>query len=181
MNNLSKPARYALIAVGGIVGLYLGVLMGSGGTFGLLGMVAVLAGVGVLIYLGLRGNKSVAMADDAARTRALADEPVDAARLIVVREGFIGKMSGMDVMVDGRVLTQLKSPRFAVLPLDPGAHRVEVKVAMTPKPIGPVDLDLAAGETAVVRIVAELGAARLERERWSPALRATLARIPMVA
>lgn len=78
--------------------------------------------VAVVLY-NLSGNRKVADADSAAKSRALsfAAEPGKAA-LYLVRTGFVGKAAGMNLAVDGREVAQLKSPRFTCVALPPGAH-----------------------------------------------------------
>ena len=73
----------------------------------------------------LTGNRRVRDADAATRAAALSFTPDAAhARLYLVRTGLVGLAAGMNVDLDGRDITQLKSPRFASLPIAPGAHVV---------------------------------------------------------
>ena len=138
------------------------------------GMVAGIA------YMLLTGNRKVPVADDEARRLALAQVSAadGIARILVVRQVMVGAMIGVDVVVDGRVLTQLTSPRFASLLLVPGPHAI-VAVAQG-RSTKPMAIDLAAGETAIVRISAGLAGVKLTREADSPELRAALASVPMV-
>lgn len=138
-----------------------------------------LGAVAGAIALALKGNRKVAMADGAARTAALRDVQDGGARLLVVRQGFVGKLAGVDVAVDGTVRTQLKSPRFAALALAPGRHAVTASVQG--KTTDPVTLDLAPGETAALRIEVGLGKVAIQREADVVALRTVLAGVPMVA
>jgi hypothetical protein len=133
-----------------------------------------------IVYLLLTNNRKVPVADADTRRRALADiAPADgSARVLVVRQVMVGVMIGVDVVVDGTLRTQLKSPRFAVLPLEPGRHEI-VAVAQG-RSTKPLALDLVAGETAVVRISAGLGGVKLTQEPDTAALRASLAKVPMV-
>ena len=128
----------------------------------------------------LTGNRKVAIADDEARRLALAEvSPANGmARVLVVRQVRVGVMVGVDVTVDGRVLTQLKSPRFASLPLVPGPH--EIGAVAQGRRTKPMVVELTAGETAIVRVSAGLGGIKLTREVDSPELRAALAKVPMV-
>lgn len=130
------------------------------------------------IYLALAGNRKVALAGDADRTRALAGPDAGQAQLLVVREGFVGKLAGVDVLVDGTPATQLKSPRFAALSLAPGRH--EVVATVQGKRTEPLALDIQAGETAVVRIDMAIGKAKLTQEPDVGAARRRMATIPMV-
>jgi hypothetical protein len=96
----------------------------------------------------------------------------------VVREGFYGKAAGVDVSIDGEVRTQLKTPRFAALDLAPGRH--EVSAALQKRMAVPVTIDLAPGETRVLRLNIGMGKPRLTQEADIAAIRASLARVPMV-
>ncbi|WP_380785027.1 hypothetical protein [Sphingomonas sp. R86521] len=134
-----------------------------------------------IVFLLFSGTRRVPLADEATR-RAVLAEPTAAAgtaRLLVVRESKMGMMIGVDVEVDGAVVTQLKSPRFAAITISPG-RRVCVAIAQG-KRTAPLVVDVADGETAVVRITAGLMGMKLAREDDTPALRATLAKVAMVA
>ncbi len=131
------------------------------------------------VYMGLSSNRKVAMADDAARARALQGATEGRAQLLVVREGFYGKAAGVDVSVDGTVRTQLKSPRFAALDLAPGRH--EVAAAVQGRKAAPVAIDIAAGETQILRLKVGMGKPTLAPETDIAAVRTSLARVPMVA
>ena len=132
-----------------------------------------------VVYLMVSGNRAMPLADDATRAAALAGPGGDAAQLLVVRRGYVGKLAGVDVLVDGVVATQLKSPRFAALRLAPGSH--EVVATVQGKATSPQVIDLAAGETAVIRIDMAIGRAQLVREPDVAALRRVLADVPMIA
>jgi hypothetical protein len=41
---------------------------------------------------------------------------------LILRTGFLGKAVGMDISMDGHTVAQLKSPRFTVVDVAPGAH-----------------------------------------------------------
>jgi hypothetical protein len=76
-----------------------------------------------LIFYNLSGNRRTAAADAGAKSRALAFAATPGkAALYLVRTGFVGKMAGMNLAVDGREVAQLKSPRFTRVDLAPGAH-----------------------------------------------------------
>lgn len=90
----------------------------------LLSLVA-LAIVGVIIYRNLQTNRKIADATPEARTAALGftAEPGKAA-LYILRNQFVGRAVGINIEVDGKQVTQLKSPRFMRLSLNPGPHRI---------------------------------------------------------
>ena len=76
------------------------------------------------LFLLLSGNRRVRVADAATRAATLAESPaVGMARLLIVRQSKIGVMVGVDVEVDGAIVTQLKSPRFAVVRCRSGGTR----------------------------------------------------------
>jgi len=90
--------------------------------------IGLIAGIGLgvvvaLIFFNLSGNRKTAAAGAGAKQRALAftAEPGKAA-LYLVRTGFVGKLAGMNLAVDGREVAQLKSPRFTRVDVAPGAH-----------------------------------------------------------
>ena len=142
-----------------IIGLSLGVVAGA-------------------IYLGLAGNKRVALASGDARQAALAPVADGTARLIVFRRGFIGKLAGVDVYVDGEARTQLKSPRFAALTVSPGIHTLEAKVQN--KPSRAVTVEAFANATAIVEIEVGMKQATPVQRTDDAGLRAVLASTPMV-
>ena len=109
----------------------------------------------------------------------LAGPAAGAAQLLVYRQGFVGKLAGVDILVDGEVATQLKSPRFAALMLTPGRH--ELMAEVQGKRTKPLPIDLASGETAAVRVNMAIGRADLIREPDLVAVRRTLAGVSMVA
>ncbi|MCC2977430.1 DUF2846 domain-containing protein [Sphingomonas sp. PL-96] len=132
-----------------------------------------------MIYLGLSANRPAPLADAAARAQAMAPVPPQMGRLLVVREGFVGKLAGVDVQVDGSVRAQLRSPRFAAFDLPPGQHRVQA--TLPNRESEPLVVELPAGEVAAVRIVIGMGKPRLEREADIAGLQQRLPGIPMVA
>ncbi len=130
------------------------------------------------IYLGVAGNRKVALASDESRTAALEPVTDGTARLIVFRNGFYGKLAGIDVTVDGATRMQLKSPRLAVLPLTPGVHEVGARVQG--KDAQPLRLDLAPNETIIVQLSTGLKGPALVPAGTLATMRDTLASIPMV-
>lgn len=179
---MSRTIKFVLIvtAVSGTTAFLLAALAARAGHSGPPFISTVFGMVAGITYLLLTGNRKVAIADAETRRLALADTaPTDGtARILVVRQVVVGVMTGVDVVVDGVVLTQLKSPRFAVVPLNAGRHEI-VAVAQGRK-TKPLTLDLRAGETAAVRISAGLSGVKLAREPDTAALRASLAKVPMV-
>ncbi|HYD89368.1 MAG TPA: hypothetical protein VEA80_17950 [Vitreimonas sp.] len=115
---------YGLAALAGVMGYF--VLRGLlGGELmllvGLIGLVV----VGVIMFRNLRTNRKVAEATPEQRTQALAFTPdVGKAALYLFRNQFVGRAVGVNVLIDGREVAQLKSPRFTRILLAPGAHRI---------------------------------------------------------
>ncbi|MBS0384590.1 MAG: hypothetical protein JSS00_04490, partial [Proteobacteria bacterium] len=104
--------NFALTAISG----------GKGDTVGLFAGIGLGVVVAVEVF-NLSGNRRPAAASGDAKQRALAFIPTPGnAALYLVRTGFVGKMAGMNLAVDGREVAQLKSPRFTRVDVAPGAH-----------------------------------------------------------
>lgn len=131
------------------------------------------------VYLMLANNRHMPLADNAARAAALAGPGAGEAQLLVYRQGFVGKMAGIDIWIDGAVATQLKSPRFAALTLTPGRHELFAEVQG--KRTKPLPVELAPGEAMAVRVNMAIGRADLIVERDLAVVRRTLASVPMIA
>jgi hypothetical protein len=115
---------YVLAAIAGLV-LY-GVLRAVLG-FELMMLVSLVAlvAVGFVVYRNLKTNRKVAEATPEQRAEALAFAPVvGKAVLYIYRNQFVGQAVGLNVLIDGREVARLKSPRFTRLLLTPGAHRI---------------------------------------------------------
>ncbi len=81
--------------------------------------------VGVTIFRNLQTNRQVTAATPQQRTEALQFAPVaDKAVLYVFRNQFVGRAVGVNVLIDGREVAQIKSPRFIRVVLNPGAHTI---------------------------------------------------------
>jgi hypothetical protein len=64
----------------------------------------------------LSGNRSIAKASDEQKREALARmPPTGKALLYLYREGFVAKLAGLNLSIDGRVVAQLKAPRFTLI------------------------------------------------------------------
>ena len=75
------------------------------------------------IFANLAGNRKVASAGAAEKEAALALKPPPGKALLVVyREGFVAKLAGLNIAVDGKEFVQLTAPKFTVLTLPAGAH-----------------------------------------------------------
>jgi hypothetical protein len=97
--------------------------------------IAILITVIVVVVRNLATNRKVPDAAPELRTQALAFTPDPAkAALYILRTQFVGKAVGVNVMIDGREVAQIKSPRFTRILLTPGAHRVSGYVGTNKKP-----------------------------------------------
>lgn len=115
---------YGLAAIGGLV-VYavLRTFMGPE-VVTILALLALIVG-GVIVFRNLKTNRKVAEAAPAERLAALTFTPAaDKAALYVFRNQFVGRAVGINVLIDGREVAQLKSPRFTRILLTPGAHRI---------------------------------------------------------
>ncbi len=115
---------YGLAIIVGLVGYaILRALVGVEITM-VLALLAIVIG-GVIVYRNLQTNRKVAEATPEQRIEALAFRPVgEKAVLYVFRNQFVGRAVGVNVLIDGSEVAQIKSPRFTRLLLTPGAHRI---------------------------------------------------------
>ena len=113
---------------------------------------------GVIVFRNLQTNRKVADATPEQRTEALTFEPIAGkAALYVFRNQFVGRAVGVNVLIDGREVAQLKSPRFTRILLTPGAHRIAGYTGTNKKPADGegVALNAAAGEVLVAKCEVE--------------------------
>jgi hypothetical protein len=143
-----------------IVGLFLfgflRTVLGSGFTM-LLSLVLLGIG-GVIVFRNLQTNRKVADAPADVRAAALTFAPApDKATLYVLRTQFIGKAVGVNVLIDGREVAQIKSPRFTRILLTPGAHEINGHTGTTKPPaVGTgTSINANAGEILVMMCAVE--------------------------
>lgn len=172
----SKPAIIVLAIVSAIVGVYVGLNIMNSGLAQIVAL-ALFALIGYLIYNGLRRNRSVEKLSDGERARMLGEAPAAGGRVIVYREGFVAKLSGFDILIDGVPHAQLKSPQSVAVPVVPGEHQLVAKVAGKAQP--PFAFTVGDGETAVVRIGMGIAGCEISREEFVR-VRSKLATVPMV-
>jgi hypothetical protein len=105
----------------------------------------------VVVVRNLATNRRVPDAAPEARAQALtfASEPGKAA-LYVLRTQFVGKAVGVNVVIDGREVAQIKSPRFTRVLLTPGAHRLSGYTGTSKKPGDDVGVALNAGAGEII-------------------------------
>jgi hypothetical protein len=123
----------------------------------IIALIALVVG-GVLVFRNLQTNRKVTEATPAQRTEALALTPVAGkAVLYVFRNQFVGRAVGINVMIDGREVAQLKSPRFTRIVVTPGAHRIAGYTGANKKPADGdgVAFNASAGEVLVTKCEAE--------------------------
>jgi hypothetical protein len=139
------------------------------------------------IMANLAGNRKVATADEAAKAEALSFTPPPGKALIYLyREGFVGKAAGLNVSVDGKVVAQLKSPRFTCVAVSPGEHRLSAAFGGLAGPqnaSAETPVSLADGQTAAFRYGVSMGLMQ-NTIAVTPmpdleAVKAALARMPM--
>lgn len=115
---------YGLAAIAGLVGYVVLRSLLGGEIMTIVGFIALVVAA-VVVFRNLRTNRKVLQATEDQRTEALAFAPVAGkASLVVFRNQFVGRAVGINVLIDGREVAQLKSPRFTRILLTPGAHRL---------------------------------------------------------
>jgi hypothetical protein len=135
------------------------------------------------------GNRKEVRVDDANRQASLnAVAAPGQALLYVYREGFVGKVVGWNVCLDGNALAQLRSPRFTHTTLSPGSHTLNVALsgfAGAQHNPGEARFDAQPGEVIVFAIKAKMGALKstlfFVREQDTRIALQKLAKVPMVA
>lgn len=141
---------------------------------------------GMANLVGTKGSKAATPAQKEAAL-AFRAEPGQAL-LIVFREGFVGKAVGLNLVLDGVAVAQLKSPRFTALSIAPGAHTLSAGfgglAASQNRPVEEA-FTATAGDLVAFRAVMSMGMAkntiRLERVEDRAALAPRLKAMTMVA
>ena len=140
------------------------------------------------IFANLAGNRKLPIAAAAEKDAALAlKAPPGKALLVVFREGFVAKLAGLNVAVDGREFAQLTAPKFTVLALPPGAHTLTCGFGGLAGPQskpGTYDFQVAEGDVATIGIGVAMGLVQGSM-KFTPvanveAARQKIARMPMV-
>jgi hypothetical protein len=110
---------YGLAVLAGLVAYFVLRSLLGGEIMTILALVGVVAG-GVIVFRNSKTNRKVAEATLDQRDQALKFAPVAGkAVLYVFRNQFVGRAVGINVMIDGREVAQLKSPRFTRLRFRP--------------------------------------------------------------
>ena len=90
---------------------------------------------GVIVFRNLQTNRKVSDATPEQRTEALKFAPVAGKTVLYVfRNQFVGRAVGINVLIDGREVAQIKSPRFTRIVVTPGAHRIAGYTGTNKKP-----------------------------------------------
>ena len=140
------------------------------------------------IFGNLAGNRKLPIAAQAEKDAALAlKAPPGKALLVVFREGFVAKLAGLNLAVDGREFAQLTAPKFTVLALPPGAHTLTCAFGGLAGPqskAGTYAFEVAEGDVAAVGIGVRMGLVQGSMT-FTPvadveAARAKVSRMPMV-
>jgi hypothetical protein len=135
---------YGLAALAGLVGYFVVRSLVGGEIMTILALIALAAGA-VIVTRNLQTNRKVAEATFEQRDEALRFAPVPGkAALYVFRNQFVGRAVGINVMIDGKEVAQLKSPRFTRVLLSPGAHRIAGYTGTNKKPADGEGLELVA-------------------------------------
>jgi hypothetical protein len=85
-------------------------------------------GVGMAVFIAyiasnLAGNRKVPKASDVEKQAALQMQPPPGKSLLYVyREGFVAKLAGLNLQLDGTEFAQLTAPKFTCLVVAPGPH-----------------------------------------------------------
>lgn len=190
---MNATAKWVLIGVGAalLISLFFGLISGPKGVdFGWTPpLFAVFVGViTAFIGLNLSGNRrEVAVAPMEAWEAVETVLPPGQGRLIVYREGVVGSMAGMNLSVDGQEVAQLKSPRFTVVRLAPGEHRLTAGfggLAKAQNHAAQTEFVVREGQSVVYRAVVGMGlirnTIRLERQDDLVAVGSALANSRMV-
>jgi hypothetical protein len=125
------------------------------------------AGAGLIaVYLmaNLAGNRAGKAASAGQKTEVLeTPPPAGRARLYLYREGFVAKLAGLNVSLDGRMVAQLKSPQFTCITLAPGPHTLSAAFGGLAGPqnrTAELSFNVPENGAAAVRMTMKMGVAR---------------------
>ena len=159
---MNKPAKLFVIplaiavVVGFLLGLFNSAIAARGGTPMGSAQVAMtsmcVAAVAFAMLAMLRGNRAQAAADGVMQAQAMqfTAEP-GAAAIYVFRDGFYGKLLGLDVSINNRPIGQARGVTFFRIDVLPGRHMISV---YNPQDRNAADLpiDVTNGEVAFVEL-----------------------------
>jgi hypothetical protein len=178
------------VAVALVAGLAFGFLLGLDGEDHTATATVSGLGAGVVaayIFGNLAGNRRIANASNAEKSTALSRVPPPGKSLLFLyREGFVAKLAGLNITVDGKPVAQLKSPRFTCVVVPAGTHAVAAKfggLAGAQSLMGECSLQAPADGAAAVRMTAHLtmtkGGIELEPQADVGVVRQRLSGMPM--
>lgn len=148
---------YGLAVLAGLVGYWVLRAVLGDGIMTIVGLVAIVV-CGFIIFRNLQTNRKVSEATPEQRMQALSFAPdPNKAALYIFRNQFVGRAVGVNVIIDGRDVAQIKSPRFTRILLSPGTHRVSGFVATNARPADTAGLELvaSAGEIYIAKCEVE--------------------------
>jgi hypothetical protein len=162
---LSKYLRPILtgLVTGFLVAFALSFLYGPGST------VPVFYGagaglIGAYLAANLAGNRRRPAASRAQKAAALGGSPpAGMARLYLYRDGFVARLAGLNVTIDGQVVAQLKSPQFTAIALSPGRHVLNAAFGGLAGPqsrVAQLIIEAPAGEDLAVLMAVKMGLVR---------------------
>lgn len=125
----------------------------------LCGLVA--GGISTYLLANLAGTKAQPAASDEQKQAALAPPSAGRSRILVARQGFVAMAAGLNITIDGRLVTQLKSPQWTALDVEPSAHSLRAAfTGLAGKQSKAVDtaFEVQDGEIAVFVLNVSLGA-----------------------
>lgn len=131
------PRNLVLYGLAAIAGLFVYFVLRSvlGGELMLVVALIGLVVGGVIVFRNLQTNRKVSEATPQQRAEALTFTPAPGkAVLYIFRNQFVGRAVGLNVLIDGREVAQLKSPRFTRILLTPGSHRIAGYTGTNKKP-----------------------------------------------
>ena len=144
---------------------------------------------GIAAFVGLRliataGNRAGVRVEKSEQARLLDQPPPpDKVVLLVYREGFVGSRAGVDVAVDGRTVTQLRSPACTRVLVSAGPHRLSASLNRQIANDGPgfFDFQALSGETVIVKLImGAAGSLSFQPEPDPIGARSRLAKMPMM-
>lgn len=147
------PLNIVLFGLAIVVGLWLGQ------SYPIIGLILLIPVLGFVVMVFMR-NKSGEKAGPEATAEALRmTPPAEKARLFVMRKGFVGGQQGMNISIDGRLESQIRSKYFLYADLDPGTHGVKAKMSSGSKSAARThDVALAAGDIVLLDMKLNMGA-----------------------
>jgi len=131
------PRNLVVYTLAGLAGLVVYFILRGllGGEIMIVVALIALVVFGVIVFRNLQTNRKVADATPEQRAEALKFAPVAGKTVLYVfRNQFVGRAVGINILIDGREVAQIKSPRFTRITVNPGAHRIAGYTGTNKKP-----------------------------------------------